>query len=72
MPGTEPKAPESLPLLEAISWYDRAPLELSPKEMLARYEAGWRFRGVLADTSPEEVDWIRYLIERYGSTIHDP
>jgi len=63
--------PARLPFLEAISWYDRAPHRLSPRQMLTRYEAGWRFVGVLAEPSREERDWICYLVERHGSTI-DP
>lgn len=61
--------PESLPFLEALGWYDARPLELSPRQMLMRYEDGWRFRGVLADPSPEELEFIRRLVLRYGSTI---
>lgn len=71
MPTPDPHVPAKLPFLEAISWYDRRPLELSPKDMLTRYEAGWRFCGVLCDLSDEEREWIRYLVERHGSTI-DP
>jgi hypothetical protein len=67
----ELQKPQRLPFLEAISWYDSRPLELAPREMLARYEAGWRFNGVLADPSAEEQAWIRHLVELYGSTI-DP
>jgi hypothetical protein len=65
----EPSAPSVLPFLEAISWYDSRPRELSPKEMLLRYEDGWRFVGVLAEPSAEELTWIRQLVARYGSTI---
>jgi len=71
MPGLSPNIPARLPFLEAISWYDRRPLDLSPKDLLTRYEASWRFRGVLCDLSNEERNWIRYLVEYYGSTI-DP
>lgn len=67
---TDRRPPDHLPFLEAVSWYDRAPMELSPEEMLARYEAGWRFLGVLADPTFEEREWIRYLTERYGSVLN--
>jgi hypothetical protein len=71
MPAVEHLPPRELPFLAAISWYDRNLDGLRPEEMLSRYEAGWRFRGVLCDPSPEEREWIRYLVKRYGSTI-DP
>jgi hypothetical protein len=66
-----PPVPQQLPLLRAISWYDGDPARLSPEEMLSRYEAGWRYCGVLAQPSPEESEWIRCLVERFGSTIDD-
>ena len=63
--------PAHLPFLEAISWYDRKPHELTPRQMLSRYEAAWRFVGVLGEPSNEERAWIRYLVEQHGSTL-DP
>jgi hypothetical protein len=63
------KAPEHLPLLEALSWFDRECRRLSPVDMLRRYEAGWRDKGVVADASPEELAFIRALAHRYGSTL---
>lgn len=71
MPEQTPNIPGKLPFLEAISWYDCRPLDLPPKDMLTRYEASWRFCGVLCDLSEEERKWVRYLVECYGSTI-DP
>ena len=59
----------ALPLLEAISWYDARPRDLDPREMLSRYEAGWRHRGVLADPSDEELELIRWLIGEYDSFL---
>ena len=47
-------APRELPFLESLSWNDRGWRELSPLEMLHRYETGWRWRGVLADPTEEE------------------
>jgi hypothetical protein len=64
--------PERLPFLESISWFDREYRDLSPLDMLRRYESGWRWRGVLADPSPEEWDLIRELIHRYGSHLDVP
>jgi hypothetical protein len=61
--------PEQLPFLESISWFDRNYRDLAPLDMLRRYEAGWRWYGVLADPSPEERIFIRELIQRYGSYL---
>lgn len=61
--------PDRLPFLESISWFDRNYLALSPLDMLRRYEAGWRHKGVLADPSPEELDFIRELVRRYKSFL---
>jgi hypothetical protein len=61
--------PERLPFLESISWFDRDYRALSPLEMLQRYEAGWRWLGVLTDPSPEERTFIRELIQRYQSYL---
>ncbi|MBN1605627.1 MAG: hypothetical protein JW940_03300 [Polyangiaceae bacterium] len=71
MTATAPHVPDELPFLEAVSWYDRRPRELSAREMLSRYEAGWRFRGVLCEPTGQERAWIRYLAQRFGSII-DP
>ena len=40
-------------------------------DMLRRYESGWR-SGVLADPSPEEWEFIRELVQRYGSYLDVP
>lgn len=61
--------PECLPFLESISWFDRTYRNLPPLDMLRRYEAGWRHKGVLADPSPEELDFIRELVRRYKSFL---
>jgi hypothetical protein len=61
--------PEELPFLESISWFDRLWRDLSPLDMLRRYESGWRWLGVLADPTPEEWDFIRALVARYGSHL---
>jgi len=61
--------PEQLPFLESISWFDRLYRDLSPLDMLRRYEAGWRYKGVLADPSPEEWAFIRELVRRFGSYL---
>lgn len=74
-PSPDPAAPdifipEELPFLESLSWSDRGFRDLSPLDMLRRYESGWRHLGVLADPSPEEWDFIRALVARFGSFLH--
>jgi hypothetical protein len=61
--------PRELPFLESLSWFDRGWRLLSPEDMLRRYEDGWRFRGVLAEPSAEELELIRELCRRYGSFL---
>lgn len=39
--------------------------------MLRRYEAGWRWRGVLAGPSADALRFIRDLAARYGTVIRD-
>jgi hypothetical protein len=74
MKASEPAAPgialpQHLPFLESLSWFDRGWRDLPLLDMLRRYEAGWRHLGVLADPSPEEWDFIRALIARFGSHL---
>jgi hypothetical protein len=61
--------PDGLPFLESLSWSDRNFRDLPLLDMLRRYEAGWRHLGVLADPSPEEWDFIRTLVARFGSFL---
>lgn len=61
--------PEDLPFLKSLSWSDRSYRDLSPLDMLRRYESGWRHLGVLADPSPEEWELIRVLVRRFGSFL---
>lgn len=61
--------PEDLPFLESISWFDRLWRDLSPLDMLRRYESGWRYLGVTGSPSPEEWTLIRALVTRYGSHL---
>ncbi len=61
--------PEQLPFLEAISWYDNSPRELSELQMLRRYEDGWRYIGVMADPSEAELRLIRSLVRKHGSIL---
>lgn len=69
MDTVEIAIPEHLPFLESISWFDRSYRDLSPLEMLRRYEARWHDLGVFADPSPEEWELIRQLVQRYGSYL---
>ncbi len=39
MTATVSQVPEDLTFIEAVSWFDRLPRELSPRETLSRYEA---------------------------------
>jgi len=68
--AAELRIPERLPLLEALSWFDKDWRALSPIDMLRRYESGWRQRGVMADPSDEELAFVRELIRRHGSFLH--
>lgn len=64
--------PAQLPFLKSISWFDQDYRNLSPFDMLRRYEAGWRHLGVLGDPSPEEWAFIRALVARFGSVLNVP
>ncbi|HEY0783614.1 MAG TPA: hypothetical protein VGE98_14235 [Thermoanaerobaculia bacterium] len=61
--------PADLPFLASLSWFDRDFRNLAPIDMLSRYEAGWRHRGVLAEPSEEELRFIRALVHRFGSIL---
>ncbi len=61
--------PADLPFLATLSWSDRGWRGLGPLEMLRRYEAGWRYKGVLAEPSAEEEVFIRALVQRFGSFL---
>lgn len=63
------EVPEELPLLEAICWQISDVKNFSPKEMLISYERGWHYLGVLGEPSPEELLFIKKLIQRYGSWL---
>lgn len=64
--------PNELPFLESLSWFDARWRELSAREMLQRYERGWRHRGVTADPSAEEMAFVRTLAQRFGSILDVP
>lgn len=64
--------PDALPFLESLSWFDLGWRDLSPLEMLQRYEKGWRHCGVTADPSADELAFVRELIVRFGSVLDVP
>jgi len=61
--------PSNLPFLEAICWQTKDIKQLSLFEMLNRYEAGWKYRGVLADLEGEELVFVQNLVKQLGSWI---
>ncbi len=67
---SELRVPEELPFLASISWFDGDYRALSALEMLSRYEAGWRYLGVLGEPSPPEERFIKAPIDRFGSVLH--
>ena len=68
-PEVEIPIPQDLPFLESISDFDKLWRDLPPLDMLRRYEAEWRWLGVTTDPSPEEWEFIRSLVARYGSHL---
>ena len=59
--------PTKLPLLEALCWNIKYPYQMSPEDMLGIYERYWRFNGVLANPSQEEIAFIKELSNYYNS-----
>jgi hypothetical protein len=66
------RAPDVVPFLESLSWFDARWRELSPLDMLRRYERGWRHRSVTAELSAEELAYVRALVGRFGSVLDVP
>lgn len=68
-PGTI-RRPRRLPFLDAIckKLNQRVNLEDEPR-VLALYERGWIFRGVLCQLEGEEARYVRALANRYNSWI---
>lgn len=71
LPGLPP-IPTDLPFLESLSWFDTGWRELTPFEMLQRYERGWRHVGVTADLSRDEACFVRALVACFGSVLDVP
>ncbi len=61
------RVPTDLPLLEALCWNIKYPYQLSTEDMLGIYQRYWRFNGVLANPSQEEVAFIKELSNYYNS-----
>lgn len=81
MPNFTPSAPldephqehlrMTYPLLCALCWQGTSanPINLSESEIIQIYERGWRWRGVLAEPTEEELAFIRALAERRQSWL---
>lgn len=65
----EPEVPQELPFLKAISWQITDVKRFSSKEMLVQYERGWHYLGVLGEPSLEELQFIKQLVNYYGSWL---
>lgn len=59
--------PTNLPFLTSICWDLEDIGILTLDEMLARYERGWHFNGVLADLEGDELRFVRRLAQEKGS-----
>jgi hypothetical protein len=61
--------PSHLPFLTAICWQTADVMQFTPQEMLQQYERGWHYRGILADLTAEEAEFVQGLSDHYGSWI---
>lgn len=63
------KKPRELPFLKAVCW-DLSNVDLlTLDEILNRYERGWDYRGVFAEISPQEMQFIADLARTKGSWL---
>ncbi len=61
---TELRVPAELPFLASISWFDADYRALDLLGMLSRYEAGWRYLGVLGGRRrDDEAGMTRLFVE---------
>lgn len=67
--NANPEVPKHLPFLEAVCWDLRDVYNLTPDEMLSRYERGWEYRGALADVEGEEKAFVWKLAVAKGSWL---
>lgn len=65
--------PRDLPFLVALSWQGHGDdvQHLTDREILSRYERGWRFRGIIADLGKDEIDFIRQIAKAHDSWLQD-
>jgi hypothetical protein len=62
--------PTETPFLKALVWQRTDSSHLSDLEVLRLYERNWRQRGVIAEPNPEELEYIRQLVNHYGSDLY--
>lgn len=61
--------PQKLPFLEDISWQTDDVYKFSPREMLQRYERGWRYREIFQSMTETEREFIKKLSVKYDSWL---
>lgn len=61
--------PNELPFLKAVCWDLRDINVLNESEKLDRYERFWNYRGVLADITEDERNFILTLAKNNGSWL---
>lgn len=61
--------PKHLPFLEAVCWDLGDVHDLTPDEMLSRYERSWDYRGILADVEGREKTFVWKLAAAKGSWL---
>ncbi|OCR02405.1 hypothetical protein BCD67_22300 [Oscillatoriales cyanobacterium USR001] len=66
---TKLKIPNKLPFLESLCWQREGIKNLTPVEMLRRYERGWHYRGILAAIDPTEAQFVQKLAQLYNSWL---
>jgi hypothetical protein len=62
--------PTETPFLNALVWQRTDSSHLSDLEVLRLYERNWRQRGVTAEPNTEELEYIRNLVNFYGSDLY--
>lgn len=61
--------PKKLPFLERLCWQRTGIEQLTPLEMLKRYERGWHYRDIFGEINPTEAEFIQQLAQQYGSWL---
>lgn len=61
--------PETLPFLEAICWQTDDVYRFNQKEMLHRYERGWRYLNMFNNLEERELDFVKRLATQYDSWL---